>query len=637
LLHILVCLKQVPDTAQVRISPETGTLIREGVPSIVNPFDMHAVEEALRLRQKYGGKVTAISMGPLQAKEALQKALSLGVDDAWLLCDKTFAGADTWATSYALASAVQYFSKKTPVDLVICGKQSIDGDTAQVGPGIASRLGFTQLTCVDAVMEIDVKARTIQCRRKLEGAHETLCAPLPALLTVVKEINEPRRAKLPDLVRALRTDVPVLTATDLKLDPELAGLKGSPTRVRRVFPPPQRTGGEIIRTPGAEDSARVLVEKMTQAGIIEALLRGGTATARDRAPKKAERVPARAVETAAGDGTRGVWVFIEQAGHNAAPVSWELLGIGTQLASDLFSELAAVVLGHDTNHLVAEAIAYGADTVYAIDDPVLARYRTQPFAHALAGLVKKYGPEILLLGATTTGRDLASAVATRVHTGLTADCTALAINRERQLLEQTRPAFGGNIMATILTENHRPQMATVRPRIMPMPQRNPGAKGRVIREALGLRESDIGVKILEYVTEDLSLTVNLDDAEVIVAGGRGMGTRENFRCLEELAAVLGGVVAASRAAVDAKWIGYEHQVGQTGRTVRPRLYIACGIAGAIQHLVGMQTSDAIIAINSDPAAPIFNIATWGIVGNALEIVPALTKALAAAGLGRDRR
>ena len=634
MLRTVVCLKQVPDTTQVRISPETGTLIREGVPSIVNPYDLHALEEALRLKERYGGTVIAISMGPLQAREALQTAISLGVDETCLLSDRFFAGADTWATSYALAEAVQSFGRETPVDLVICGRQSIDGDTAQVGPGIASRLGYSQLTCVDAVLDFDRKTRTIRVRRKLEGAHETLSAPVPAVLTVVKEINEPRRAKLPDLIRALRTVPPILTAADLKLNPDFTGLKGSPTKVRRVFPPPRRAGGELLRASDPEEAARLLVDRLGHAGLLEGLRRGGTAAARSH---HADAVPnAPVMEARSGGTTRGVWVFVEQVGDAAAPVSWELLGVGRELASDLYTELAAVVLGHRLDRLIREAVSYGAATVYAIDDPVLAHYRTQPFTHGLTLLVKKYGPEILLLGATTTGRDLASAVATRLHTGLTADCTGLAIDKERQLLEQTRPAFGGNIMATILTENHRPQMATVRPRVMPMPARDPGMRGRVVREKLGLDEKGVGVKVLEYVREDLAETVNLDDAEVIVAGGRGMGSKDNFRLLEELAGELGGVVAASRAAVDAKWISYAHQVGQTGRTVRPRLYITCGIAGAVQHLVGMQTSDAIIAINSDPNAPIFSVATWGVVGNALEIVPALTKALAEAGFSRPK-
>ena len=635
MLHTLVCLKQVPDTTQVRISPETGTLIREGVPSIVNPYDTHAVEEALRLKERYGGMVTAISMGPLQAREALQKAVSLGVDETFLLSDRFFAGADTWATSYALAEAILYFGRERPVDLVICGKQSIDGDTAQVGPGIAARLGWTQLTCVDSVLEIDVKARTIRVRRRLEGAHETLVGPLPAVLTVVKEINEPRRAKLPDLIRALRTVPPVVTAADLKLDPNLTGLKGSPTKVRRVFPPPARTGGELIRPAGPGEAVRILIDRLPPAGLLDALRRGGTAAARGRhLPQAGASSAIPLTEGRPDEGARGVWVFVEQAGESAAPVSWELLGIAKELAADLYTEPAAIVLGHKVDPLVREAVAYGAATVYAIDDPILAHYRTQPFTHALTSLVKRYNPEILLLGATTTGRDLASAVATRVRTGLTADCTKLAIDKERQLLEQTRPAFGGNIMATIMTENHRPQMSTVRPRVMPMPARDAGMSGRVIREKLGLDEKDVGVKLLEFTREDLAETVNLDDAEVIVSGGRGMGSKENFRLLEDLAGALGGVVAASRAAVDAKWISYAHQVGQTGRTVRPRLYIACGISGAVQHLVGMQTSDAIIAINSDPTAPIFSVATWGVVGNAVEIVPALTAALAAAGFAR---
>jgi len=327
------------------------------------------------------------------------------------------------------------------------------------------------------------------------------------------------------------------------------------------------------------------------------------------------------------DTWRGVWVFVEQTDGVPAKVSWELLGVGRQLAGDLGVELAAVVLGSDMGHLAEEAFAYGADTVYMIDDPVLAHYRTSPYLHGLYSLVTKYRPEVLLLGATTTGRDLAGAVATELGTGLTADCTGLTIDKECRLLEQTRPAFGGNIMATILTEERRPQMATVRPRVMAMPPRQEGRTGKIISEPLGLSEDQVAVKVVEYVKDKVAGTVNLADAEVIVSGGRGMGGPENFRLLQELADALGGVVGASRAAVDSGWIGYDHQVGQTGKTVRPKLYIACGISGAVQHLVGMQTSDVIVAINSDPQAAIFSVANYGIVGNLFEVVPALTSAI----------
>jgi electron transfer flavoprotein alpha subunit len=241
-------------------------------------------------------------------------------------------------------------------------------------------------------------------------------------------------------------------------------------------------------------------------------------------------------------------------------------------------------------------------------------------------LTQKYHPEVMLLGATTMGRDLAGAVATSLQTGLTADCTGLSIDPQSKLLEQTRPAYGGNIMATILCEKSRPQMATVRPRVMPLPERDDTRRGEIVREPLGMTEDDIAVKLVEYLPEAKSEDeVRLEDAHVIVAGGRGLGGAAGFEMLRELADLLGGVVGASRAAVDSGWMPHFFQVGQTGKTVRPKLYFACGISGAIQHLVGMQTSDVIVAINRDPNAPIFQMANYGIVGDVYRIVPSLIK------------
>ena len=345
--------------------------------------------------------------------------------------------------------------------------------------------------------------------------------------------------------------------------------------------------------------------------------------------------PSTATESAAETGQpvgadvwRGVWVFVEQNQGEAHPVSWELLGAGRKLADDLGVELCAVVLGAQVAHLADMAFGYGADKVYLVDDPVLARYRTQPYLHAVESLVRKYRPEIVLIGATGLGRDLAGAAATRLETGLTADCTGLSIDKQRRLLEQTRPAFGGNIMATILTETARPQMASVRPYVIPCPPYQPGRTGPIIREPLGLCEEQIATKILEVIPLAGEKTIDIASAGRRQRG-RGMGAAENFRLLEELARVLGSVVGASRGAVAAGWAPHGRQVGQTGQTVRPRLYIACGISGAIQHLVGMQDSDRIIAINKDPTAPIFEVAHLGIVGDALEIVPALTERLRA--------
>jgi electron transfer flavoprotein alpha subunit len=336
---------------------------------------------------------------------------------------------------------------------------------------------------------------------------------------------------------------------------------------------------------------------------------------------------ARAAETSgAGEEDREVWVFVEHADGRPAPVSWELLGKGRELATGLGGRVCSVLLGHQVEGLIKEAFAYGADKVYVVDDPALAHYRTQPYLHGMVRLVREYEPEIVLLGATTTGRDLAGAVATSLETGLTADCTGLTIDPQTKLLEQTRPAYGGNIMATILCERRRPQMATVRPRVMEMPARDDSRTGEAVREQLDLSEEDVLVRIIEYARDDATEGARIEDANILISGGRGLGGPEGFRMLQDLANAIGGRVSGSRAAVDQAWIEHDRQVGQTGKTVRPKLYLACGISGAIQHLVGMQTADIIVAINRDPNAPIFGVATYGIVGDVNEIVPALTRA-----------
>lgn len=321
----------------------------------------------------------------------------------------------------------------------------------------------------------------------------------------------------------------------------------------------------------------------------------------------------------------GVWVWVEQLNGQASSISWEMMGEGRKLADRRGSMLTACVLGHEVESLAREAIAYGADRVFLVDDPTLKVYRTDPYARALVELVKKYKPEIFLLGASTRGRDLAGAVATYLYTGLTADCTGLEIEEGSNLLLQIRPAFGGNIMATIKCPNHRPQMATVRHHVFEMPAPDHTRAGQIIREKPVLLEEQIATKVLDLIVEKNE--VNLADARIIVSGGRGLKGPEGFTLLHELAEVLGGAVGASRAAVDAGWISYAHQVGQTGRTVRPDLYIACGISGAIQHQAGMRTSKVIVAINKDPEAPIFQIADYGIVGDLFTVVPALTRAL----------
>nr|WP_330369492.1 electron transfer flavoprotein subunit alpha/FixB family protein [Clostridioides mangenotii] len=323
---------------------------------------------------------------------------------------------------------------------------------------------------------------------------------------------------------------------------------------------------------------------------------------------------------------KNVWVFAEQRNGEITPVVIELLGEGRKLADEIGVGLCAILLGKDIDGLAKDLVAYGADTVYTADDALLEKYTTDAYTKVITDAINEIKPEIVLYGATHIGRDLAPRIASRVSTGLTADCTKLEIDPEDKKLKQTRPAFGGNIMATIICPNTRPQMSTVRPGVMDKADKDTSRDGNIVPIAFNISKDDIRVEVIETVKTKKDL-VSLTDANIIVSGGLGIGGPEGFDMLKQLADKLGGVVGASRAAVDAGWIDHSHQVGQTGTTVKPNLYIACGISGAIQHLAGMQSSDFIIAINKNEVAPILDVADYGIVGDVKEIVPLLIEKL----------
>lgn len=334
---------------------------------------------------------------------------------------------------------------------------------------------------------------------------------------------------------------------------------------------------------------------------------------------------------------KGVFVFAQQVDNVLNGVAFELLGKGKELAKDLDTEVTAVLIGSDVKGLADELAEYGADKVIVVDDPELKNYRTEPYAHALASVINEFKPEIMLVGATAIGRDLGPTVSARVATGLTADCTVLEIGdfpinavagqeqKHNQLL-MTRPAFGGNTIATIACPDNRPQMATVRPGVMQKIAPIKGAKADIVEFNPGFTPNNRYVEILDIVKEVKNIA-NIMDAKILVSGGRGVGSKENFKLLDDLAEVLGGTVSCSRAVVENGWQPVDLQVGQTGKTVRPQIYFAIGISGAIQHVAGMEDSDLIIAINKDEDAPIFDVADYGLVGDLNKIVPALTKAL----------
>ncbi len=336
---------------------------------------------------------------------------------------------------------------------------------------------------------------------------------------------------------------------------------------------------------------------------------------------------------------KGVYIYAQQVDNELSSIAFELIGKAKELAKDLDTDVTAVLIGYKVGNLVDSLAEYGADKVIVVDDPELETYRTEPYAHALASVINEYKPDIMLVGATAIGRDLGPTVSARVKTGLTADCTVLEIgdfpinptpNQEQkhnQLL-MTRPAFGGNTIATIACPDNRPQMATVRPGVMQKIEPVKGAKAEVIEYNPGFEKNDKYVEIINIIKQ-AKTTENIMDAKILVSGGRGVGSAENFQMLKDLAEVLGGTVSCSRAVVENGWLPVDLQVGQTGKTVRPNLYFAIGISGAIQHVAGMEESDIVIAINKDEDAPIFDVADYGIVGDLNKIVPALTQALKA--------
>ena len=336
---------------------------------------------------------------------------------------------------------------------------------------------------------------------------------------------------------------------------------------------------------------------------------------------------------------KGVYVYAQQVDNKLGSIAFELIGKAKDLAADLNTFVAAILVGSNVKSLADELAEYGADKVIVIDDPELKEYRTEPYTHAFASVIKEFKPEIVLIGATAIGRDLGPKVSARVHTGLTADCTQLDIGDfplvarpgEEQLHNQllmTRPAFGGNTIATIACPYNRPQMATVRPGVMQKKDREPGRKAEIIEFNPGFTPNSNYVEILEVV-KAVNEVADIMDAKILVSGGRGVGSPENFKILQDLADAIGGQVSCSRAVVDAGWKPKELQVGQTGKTVRPNVYFAIGISGAIQHVAGMEESDIIIAINKDESAPIFDVADYGLVGDLNKVVPKLTELIKA--------
>lgn len=607
-MRAIVLVKQVPDlrVGSVGVHPD-GTIDRAAAPPITNPTDLHALEAAVQLADE----VIALSMGPAAAEHALRDAIAGGAARGVLLCDHAFAGSDTWATANALAAAIHHLGG---ADLVLCGTSALDGETGQVGPSVAQRLDWPQATGCEA---LHVDNGRIVARRVVEGGYEELSVPLPAVCTVGETGFTPRYPTVIQRRKAATATIEQLTATDIGVGDDEVGLAASPTKVAHMAPAPLPDRG--CRFVGDGFGYDDLASELTARGAF--------------APRDVEEPASVAAEPVGSDsafiGTPGVWVVCETADGALTRPSRELLVKAAELAPELANGVAALVLSADPGEAASDAARHGADLVYLATDPRLSPYRCEPWTRVLADAVAAWHPEVLLFPATTSGRDLAPRVASMLNTGLAADCTDLTVGdwtrqgvTHERLVHMVRPAMAGGVLATCLCPTARPQMATIRPGVFavrPTPRRL-----RVQDLPVALRPDDERVQVLARHTS--AADVSLADADVIIAGGAGC-TADSWHLVEDLAAAIGGRVAASRGAVEAGLAERRQQVGQTGITVRPRLYLACGISGALQHAVGMQEATTIVAVNRNPDAVIFHLAHFGIVGDVTDVLPQLTAVL----------
>jgi electron transfer flavoprotein alpha subunit len=614
----------------MRIDPKTNNLIREGVPAVVNPTDLNAIEEALRFKDTFGATVRVLTMGPPQAEQSLREAIAMGADEAYLLTDRAFGGADTLATSYALWKAVQKIEESTgKTDFVFFGKVAIDGETGQVGPGLAVRLGYPVITYTSNTAVVDLENKFVEAERRVDDGVERVRLPIPCALTVTEAANEPRQPTIDGLIRAKKAKIISFNKDVVNADPKRIGLIGSPTYVKKVVVPPPKKKGEIRQSTDPKEDAKWLVDRLVQIGAFGKKVSGGVVP--QGANQTVDQTPVATQQKIPGE-HGDVWVYVEHRFGEAARVSWELMGEGKRLSRIYGTKLCGVLIGSDVQNLVKESYRYGADRVYCVEHPVLKDYRSESYGKAFAYLSNKYHPEVILMGGTYNGRDLAGVLATIIETGLIADCTSLDVD-DKGGFNGTRPDFGGKELSTIVCPKNKPTMASVRTRVMKMPPAVDERSGETVSETVELDESQIKEKIVQFTPLERA-GAKLEGADIIVSGGRGLGNPKNFKLVEDLANALGGEVGATRAVVYLGWIPKEHQIGQTGVTVRARMYFAIGVSGAIQHLVGMENSDTIIAINKDPDASIFGIAHFGIVGDLFQVVPALIDELRAKGLAR---
>lgn len=629
-MNYIVLVKQVPDIKKIPEDAwdwEKGILKRGLLDNVCNELDKQAIAFAVAMRQVQQGQIVGLSMGPPFADAVLKYALSVGADTGVLLTDRKLGGADTAATAYPLAAAIRKIEKDifngNRDYIIISGMQSVDGDTAQVPPQVAEELGIDHIAYATS-FNVDKNNHLYIRRITRRGTQIVSPVTYPCMITVTNWTLHPNatfeRTRWANSQRLLRW-----SAADVTGDESRIGLAGSRTTVFKIFSP-------------REVSTRkcVFESDLTKlAGLLKDAYLSKSKSIGQETAKATYQLPAGKNPTYPGE----VWVFAEQEDGEINQASYELLGKAHELATQVNTKVGAVLVGQNSLELQNSLISYGADKVYTITSDLLNDFQPILYSRVVCELLDKYKPQMVLFSATPLGRELAPRVAYRACSGLTADCTALDIFDYKKgtqdytaILKQTRPALGGNIMASIITQNSRIQMSTVRPGVMQALEPDEKRTGAIIKYEPVLTEADLTVKIIS--SEESPATSELKDAAIIVAGGRGCRTKEGFdNCVPPLADALGrflgdnAMVGASRVAVEMGFTDRSHQVGQTGQTVKPKLYVAVGISGAVQHISGMQNSGIVLAINKDSNASIFKTADFGIVGNFEELVPKLIKIL----------
>ena len=604
-MRIIVCIKQVPLVWAMKIDPDSKTLKREGVPTEVSSFDLRALNKAVEVARVHGGTVVVLTMGPPQARKALEECLAAGADSAIHLCDRAFAGSDTLATARALAAAIG----REPFDLVLCGRYSVDAETGQVGPEVAELLGIPQITAA-RTLDLDVSARRLRAERETDEGFETVETSLPALVTAAEDLAPEPVPSKEDRASAKEKPVVTLEASQLQVEASRLGQQGSPTWVVGLEAVPSKRLGQVLTGESVGDAVDALVGVLLEHGLFgewksEAPVHQTTGAAVSRV------------------GAADVWVFAEMLEGRLRPVTHELLSKGAQLAERLGSSLYAVSLGDGVERCVEEMGRYGASHVLLADDVRLKTYDTDLYTAILADAIARRAPGMVLLPSSVIGRDLAPRVAARLSLGLTGDCLDLDLDSEGRLL-QIKPAFGGSIVAPILSKT-TPEMATVRAGILEPQPRESGVRPSV--ERLGI--PDLGaprVRVL-YSSTTAKTATALDEAKVVIGVGKGIGGPEQITAVEPLSRVLDAAICATRDVTDEGWLPKQYQVGFTGRSIAPHLYVAIGVRGAVYHMVGVRRAGLIVAINNNAKASIFKAADYGIVGNYEDVVPLLTAKL----------